>query len=229
MPLTSSTPTLSRPTVGRSTSNRLRGHGRAHDGEIDIMLGVGADGRADVENDGAARAGSARSRRARGGRSGPWCAGRSSTWPSARRCCRPRPRNRRRRRAPPRSPSTSRNGDGSCAKPDSACPPCRRRHWCDAARSLPSAGDGRAARARSSRRRRTSKNDRRDYAQGTWRRPERRRRGRNPRPWRRARSAQAFPFPCQTPVPAALQFGSSMIFSKNRLSLSGFMFERAGQ
>ena len=41
------------------------------------------------------------------------CAGRTSPSPSARRCCRPRPRNRPRPSSPPRSPATSRR----CAGP----------------------------------------------------------------------------------------------------------------
>ena len=51
MPLISSTPTLSRPTVGRLDVEHDARHRRAHDREVDEVLGVGADRRADVEHD----------------------------------------------------------------------------------------------------------------------------------------------------------------------------------
>ena len=69
--------------------------------------GVGADRRADVEHDRFA----AQRRPHRGDRrpldAAAACAGRTSPSPSARRCCRPRRRNRPRPSSPPRSPATS--------------------------------------------------------------------------------------------------------------------------
>ena len=50
-PLTSSTPMLSRPTVGRSMSNRIARHRAAHHRHVDQVLGVGADRGAEVEHD----------------------------------------------------------------------------------------------------------------------------------------------------------------------------------
>ena len=51
MPLISSTPTLSRPTRRRLDVEHDARHRRAHDGEIDEVLRVGADRGADVEHD----------------------------------------------------------------------------------------------------------------------------------------------------------------------------------
>ncbi len=61
-PLISSTPILSRPTVGRARSNSALRHGAAHDGERLQVVGVAADGGAEIEHDRVAAQWSARSR-----------------------------------------------------------------------------------------------------------------------------------------------------------------------
>ena len=69
VPLISSTPTLSRPTVGRSMSNTARAMAAPMMAKSTSWRGVGADGGADVEHDALAAQRRPDARRSPGGRS----------------------------------------------------------------------------------------------------------------------------------------------------------------